>query len=125
MALPIRMVTIINVTLQVVSVTMTKVESTIQLLHQRKKSIACSGHRGLLVLLEDLGFTHRAGKTEGHRLFIHRELSDLTDFKTHSIDCGHYPNRDMKFQYVLSTISKLKQYQHELESIYAQNNPSP
>lgn len=118
-------VTILTVTLQAVSAIMTRIEEIISDLQIRKKSIACCGKRGLLPLMEELGFIHKAGKTDGHRLFIHYELSALSAFKTHSVDCGHHPNRSMKFQYIVSTISKLKLHQQELESIYAKNNPSP
>ncbi|WP_449649255.1 hypothetical protein [Rahnella aceris] len=118
-------VTILTVTLQAVSAIMTRVEEIISDLQQRKKSISCCGKKGLLPLMEELGFIHKAGKTEGHRLFIHCELSLLGSFKTHSVDCGHHPNRSMKFQYIVTTISKLKLHQLELESIYAKNNPSP
>lgn len=120
----IYLVTIFNMTLRAVSTTMTRVSEIITELELRKKSIACNGKAGLLILLEELGFTHRPGKTEGHRLFEHSMLSRQSEFKTHSVDCGHKPNREMKFPYVLSIIRKLKQYKSELESLYEQNNPS-
>lgn len=119
------LVTIFRVTLRVVSITMTRVSEIINELERRKRSIACNGNTGLLLLLEELGFTHRAGKTDGHKLFVHSMLSKQSEFKTHSVDCGHKPNREMKPAYILSTIRKLKQYQSELESLYEQNNPSP
>lgn len=99
---------------------MTRVEEIISDLETRKRSVSCGGSSGLLIFMEELGFTHKAGKTEGHRLFFHTKLSADTGFRTHSIDCGHKPNRNMKFQYVIQTISKLKLYQSELESYYDQ-----
>lgn len=119
-----KLVTFFNVTLWVVSDTMTRVNEIIVDISRRKKAISCNGSTGLLVMLEELGFMHKAGKTEGHRVFVHPKLSKQSDFKTHSVDCGHKPNRNMKFQYVVNTIGKLRQYQSELEVIYEQNSLS-
>lgn len=105
------------VTLQVMSYTMSKVQDAIDSLERRVKSVACNGRKGLLLILQDLGFSDKEGKTPGHRLFTHPKLSNLTDYTTHSVDCGHKPNREMKFQYVKDTIKVLRKYQAELEAI--------
>lgn len=97
---------------------MTRVQEIINELTRRKRSIPCGGSSGVLILLEELGFTHTAGKTDGHRVFVNKELSELSDFTTHSVDCGHKPNRDMNFRYIVKTITKLKLHQNELEAIY-------
>lgn len=102
---------------------MSRVKDIIEELQRRKRSISCSGSDGLLLLMEELGFCHRAGKTEGHRIFVHKGLSDCSHFTTHSIDCGHKPKRAMNFRYVTNTVSKLKEFESELEAIYEKNHP--
>lgn len=105
------------VTLQVMSYTMSKIQDAIDNLERRVKSVACNGRKGLLLTLRELGFSDRAGKAPGHRVFTHQELSKHSDYTTHSVDCGHKPNREMKFQYVKDTIGILRKYQVELEAI--------
>ncbi|HHR6140838.1 TPA: hypothetical protein ACS72N_001115 [Providencia alcalifaciens] len=96
---------------------MSKIQDVIDDLTKRKKSISCNGSRGLLVILTTLGFEFKDGKTAGHKVFTHYNLSQISEFKTHSIDCGHKPGREMKFQYVQNTIRLLNQYKDELEAI--------
>lgn len=96
---------------------MSKIQDVIDELIQRKKSISCNGSSGLLLILSNLGFKFKDGKTTGHKIFTHYELSKISEFKTHSIDCGHKPGREMKFQYVQNTIRLLVQYKEELEAI--------
>lgn len=98
---------------------MSRLDEIISDLQQRKRSISCNGKSGLLLHMEEMGFTWKDGKTEGHKVFIHEELTKKTDsvFTTHSIDCGHYPSRSMKFQYVINTVRMLRKYQSELTEI--------
>ena len=99
------------------SYTMSKIQDVIDDLVRRKRSVSCNGGTGLLFILRDLGFVDKEGQTPGHRVFTHPKLSKLTDYTTHSIDCEHKPNREMKFQYVQNTIRILRKYQAELEVI--------
>lgn len=106
-------------TLQVMSYNMSRTQDVINELVKRKKSISCNGSKGLLLYLESLGFKHKEGKTVGHRIFTHPQLSSISDYKTHSVDCGHKPNRDMKHAYITNTLRVLNQYKDELEEIEA------
>jgi len=102
-----------------VTIDMSRLQEIIDDLGKRKRSVACNGKTGLLAYLEELGFTWSDGKTDGHKVFVHAQLTKLTggSFKTFSLDCGHKPNREMKFQYVVLTIRTLKKYQSELTEI--------
>ena len=93
----------------------------IKYLSQRKSQIKCNGKQGLLIIMRDLGFHISNGRGE-HKVFTHPELSNRTRdseqfFISHSIDCGHQPNRLMKLAYVVKTICFLRQYQPILETI--------
>lgn len=92
---------------------MSRVQEIIKELSSRKRSISCNGKDGLLLLMQELGFEYKAGKTEGHKVFIHTHLSE-SGFYGHSIDCGHAPARPMKFQYVVNTITVLRKYDSQL-----------
>lgn len=96
---------------------MSRVREIIEDLRQRKKSVSCKGKAGLLCYMEELGFSCKDGKTPGHKVFVHRALTiaSSNEFRTHSIDCGHAPNRPMKFSYVVKTISMVEKYQLELD----------
>lgn len=103
-------------------------DETIEYLSQRKNQIQCNGKDGLLAMMLDLGFTIATGRGE-HRVFTHAELSNRTResehfFISHSIDCGHQPNRPMKLAYVVKTIRLLRQYQPILESILNEQEQS-
>jgi len=93
---------------------MSLVHEIIEDLSRRKKSVACLGKQGLRNYLSDLGFTDTEGKTPGHRVFTHEMLSRQADFISFSIDCGHKPKREMKFQYVVKTIKILQKYDQHL-----------
>jgi hypothetical protein len=97
---------------------MNQVQSIIEDLTARKRSISCNGKTGLLLFMKELGFTWKDGKTDGHKVFVHPELNELSkgQFTTHSIDCGHAPKKPMKFPYVLKTINLFKKYEVELSS---------
>lgn len=88
-------------------------------LKRRKKAISCSGKDGLLMYMEELGFSWKEGKTPGHKVFINKLLTVATknQFTTHSIDCGHAPKRPMKFTYVVQTIRMVEKYQVELSEL--------
>lgn len=97
---------------------MTAIEEVIESLKHRKASIACNGRDGLLLALESLGFEHRAGKTEGHRVFSHDKWSDFTGtYVPLSIDCGHKPKRNMNPVYVQRAINFLETNKEILEQI--------
>lgn len=104
-------------TLLVMSYTMSKIQEIIDDLNRRKKAVSCDGSTGLLIILQSIGFTFKDSKTLGHRVFTHKKLSEISEFTTHSIDCGHKPKREMRFQYVQKTISLLNKYKNELEAI--------
>ncbi|MDF9390842.1 hypothetical protein EXZ60_19085 [Vibrio sp. 1151_11] len=101
---------------------MGRLDEIIDDLQNRKRSISCNGKDGLLLYMEEIGFTWKEGKTEGHKVFVHEVLTKKTSeaFTTHSIDCGHYPKRAMKFQYVVSTIRVLRKYNSELTEIMSE-----
>lgn len=101
---------------------MSKLSAIIEDLSQRKRTIACNGKSGLLLVLDGLGFKWTEGKATGHKVFVHPFLSKKTSggFTTHGVDCGHKPDREMKFQYVVKTISLLKKYELELEEYLAE-----
>lgn len=104
------------------------ISEIIEYLSQRKNQIQCNGKQGLLVIMRDLGFHITNGRGE-HRIFTHPKLSNRTRdseqfFISHSIDCGHQPNRPMKLAYVVKTISLLRQYQPILETILDEQESS-
>jgi hypothetical protein len=96
---------------------MSKVDDLIRTLTEKKRNTACCGKGGLLKSLESLGFSHTGGKSDNHKVFTHKRLSELTDseYKTHSIDCGHNPSKEMKFPYVLQVVKLLKKYKAEID----------
>lgn len=102
---------------------MTRIEEIIQYLTHRKANIQCNGSDGLILLLEEIGFLCKHSKRGEHKIFTHAKLSlktqefKPTPFYTHSIDCGHYPNKPMKRNYITDTINLLKRYQTLLEEI--------
>jgi len=98
---------------------MNEIQKIIEDLSARKRSITCDGKAGLLLYLEQLGFKWKAGKTEGHKVFVHPKLSALTNgrFTTHGINCGHAPKRPMKLSYVVKVISLLRKYESELTQV--------
>ncbi|MDM5083755.1 hypothetical protein ACET76_02540 [Aeromonas caviae] len=99
------------------------VDEAIESFRRRKSSIACNGRDGLLIVLESLGFDHRAGNTEGHKVFSHDEFSLRTgSYVSLTIDCGHKPNRQMKVAYVLKTIRFLELNKVVLEEILKEKN---
>ncbi len=95
---------------------MSRIQEIIDDLTARKRSISCNGKAGLLLYMEELGFSWTEGKTDGHKVFSHKFLTKDTSgqFTTHSIDCGHKPKRNMKFQYVVNTIRVLRKYESNL-----------
>lgn len=103
---------------------MSRIDEIIDDLDKRKKAISCNGKGGLLLYLQELGFTWKDSKTEGHKVFVHKELTAETsgEFTTYSVDCGHKPNRDMKFQYVANSIRVLKKYRTELTILMERKN---
>ncbi|WP_233010499.1 hypothetical protein [Rheinheimera faecalis] len=88
-------------------------------LARKKNTISCCGSHGLLSLLERLGFNHKSGKSDGHRVFTHPVLRNKSNgkFTTFGIDCGHAPKRPMKPAYVSTVIKILRDYQDELTEI--------
>jgi len=94
---------------------MSKVLKIINDLSMRKRAVSCEGKSGLRLYLKELGFTDTAGKTEGHRVFTHSWLNEMSGFLSFSIDCGHRPNREMRLPYVIITIKILRDYQEYLE----------
>ncbi|EPC4027962.1 hypothetical protein ACRZOU_003762 [Aeromonas salmonicida] len=100
------------------SVRMTETEEVIESLKHRKASIACNGKDGLLLALESLGFGHRAGKAEGHRVFYHDKWSEITGaYVPLTINCGHKLNQNMKPVYVQKVISFLEMNKDIFEKI--------
>jgi len=99
---------------------MNQVQTIIEDLTARKRSVSCNGKAGLLLIMKDLGFIWKEGKTDGHKVFVHPKLSLLSNsqFTSHSIDCGHAPKKPMKFPYVLKTINLFKKYEAELTSYF-------
>lgn len=95
---------------------MNVIQKIIKDLTARKRSVSCDGKAGLLLCMQELGFTWKKGKTIGHKVFVHHALNKQTNgqFITHSIDCGHAPKHPMKFPYVVKTINLLKKYETEL-----------
>lgn len=103
-------------------------DEIIEYLSRRKNQIQCNGKNGLLAIMNDLGFHIANGRGE-HKVFTHAELSRRTRdseafFISHSIDCGHQPNRPMKLAYVVKTIRLLKQHQAVLEDILNEKEPT-
>lgn len=101
---------------------MSRLEEIIEDLQQRKRAISCNGKDGLLLYMTEIGFLWKDGKTEGHKVFVHPSLTSFTEglFTTHSIDCGHSPKREMKFQYIISTLRVLNKYKLELTKIMSE-----
>ncbi|WP_392552730.1 hypothetical protein RHO14_02380 [Orbus wheelerorum] len=89
------------------------IEKQIEYLKKRKANISCNGKTGILFFLESIGFSITNGKSEQHKIFSFKELSMVTngEFKTFSIDCGHYPNRPMKKNYIINIIRLLEKYE--------------
>ena len=115
MVLVIVLVTIFNVTLQVMSTIMSKVSDAIDYLSTRKRSVACMGKQGLRAMMADLGFKDTPGDTDNHRIFTHAALSGETDFKSTSVDCTHQQSKPMKFPYVVRIIGVLRTYKDTFE----------
>ena len=86
------------------------VQEVIQYLTYRKRSVSCGGKNGLLLMLEELGFSYR-NSMAGHYVFYHKKLTN--NFQ-HSINCGHNISKELKIPYVVQTINMLKKYQNEL-----------
>jgi hypothetical protein len=95
---------------------MNEVKTTIEQLSRSKKSTCCNGRQGLIAALKKLGFEGSPGQAN-HKVFVHKALSEISAFRTFSIDCGHKPNRSMKAPYILNTIRILKKYQIEIQEI--------
>lgn len=110
-------VTIYNVTLQVMSSIMSRVNEIVTYLSKRKSSISCAGSNGLREFMKELGFDDTQGDTPGHRVFTHQKLSQMAGFISTSVDCGHKPRREMKLPYVVKTLNTLRKYQVLLEQI--------
>ncbi len=98
---------------------MNRLQEIVNELAAKKRSVSCNGKDGLLSYMEELGFQWSKGKTDGHKVFVHPKLSEVSDgrFITHSINCGHAPRQPMKIPYVVSTIRMLNKYEAELVSI--------
>lgn len=101
---------------------MSSVNYIINYMSQRKNAITCAGKDGLRNFMKELGFDDTAGVTKGHRIFTHTRLSDVSEFISTSIDCGHKPSRNMKLPYVVNTIRVLKKYKTHLEDFEEQDN---
>lgn len=121
MAFPITSVTIFNVTLQVMSITMSSVRTIIDDLKRRKNAVACAGKGGLQLYLKGLGFDDTEGDTPGHRVFTHKKLSEEAGFISFSVDCGHRPRREMKLPYVVKVIRSLEKYEEFLKRFEEEN----
>ncbi|WP_330472093.1 hypothetical protein [Vibrio harveyi] len=98
---------------------MDRIVEILEDLKRRKKAVSCDGKTGLLMYMEELGFSWKEGKTAGHKVFVHKALTEASSnqFTTHSIDCGHAPKRPMKFSYVVQTIRMVEKYQIELSGL--------
>jgi len=104
---------------------MGKVSDIIEDLERRKASVCCESTTGLFVLLGELKFEYKlSNSSKGHAVFIHPELTQLTDgsFTTISVNCGHKPKKEMKKPYVVNVIRMLKSYQSELETIMGEED---
>ena len=102
---------------------MTRIESIIEDVKRRQKTIGCLSKTGLLYYLDELGFTVRAGKTDNHKVVTHLALSQAgTGFTTFGIDCGHGNAKSVKPCYARTVLNSLIKYKEELNSIYKVNN---
>jgi hypothetical protein len=61
--------------------------------------------------LERLGFEVRAGKKEGHKIFVHQ---GIPGFFSGSYTCGHGRNPEIKPVYVTKVVKLLRRYEAEL-----------
>ncbi len=105
------------------SIMNTRLENIILDINRRKTSIGCAGRTGLLLYLEELGFSHKPGKSANHRVFTHAELSAKgCGFTTFGIDCGHGMAKTILLCYARNVLKILEKYKDELEVIYATNN---
>jgi hypothetical protein len=120
--LPISLVTIFDVTLQVMSSIMSSVNDIINYMSHRKNAITCAGKDGLRSFMKELGFDDTEGDTKGHRIFTHPRLSGVSEFISTSVDCGHRLTRNMKMPYVVKMIGVLKKYKSHLEEFEEQDN---
>lgn len=126
MALPIKSVTIFNVTLQAMSSIMSSehvIDDIITDISRRKANIGCTTRTGLLFYLEMLGFAHKPGKSDNHRVFTHSSLSKMrNDFTTFGVDCGHGMKKAVLPCYPETVIRVLRKYKDELKEIYNETN---
>lgn len=95
------------------------IDEKIEYLKHRKANISCDGKSGILLMLEDMGFSVKQGKSYNHKIFTHKSLTLLTNsrFTSFSIDCGHKPNRPMKKNYIDDVIKTLRIYKDELQEL--------
>ncbi len=66
--------------------------------------------------LEILGFYIRNGKSPNHKICIHPNLSEITDFKTASFCCKHGRDGEVKKNYIKDIVKILKKYEPELKT---------
>lgn len=91
----------------------------------RKANIGCLGKTGLLYVLEELGFRHKPGKSDNHRVFTHPKLSVMNDaFTTFGVDCGHGMKKTVLPCYPDTVLKVLKKYREELKEIFDEKSNS-
>lgn len=90
---------------------------------RRKANIGCQSRTGILFYLEMLGFSHKPGKSDNHRVFTHPSLSkQRKDFTTFGVDCGHGMKKSLLPCYPNTVLSVLRKYKDELKEIYDETN---
>ncbi|QHT50811.1 hypothetical protein [Serratia liquefaciens] len=90
---------------------------------RRKANIGCQSRTGILFYLEMLGFSHKPGKSDNHRVFTHPALSkQRKDFTTFGVDCGHGMKKSLLPCYPTTVLSVLRKYKDELKEIYDEAN---
>lgn len=95
------------------------IEDLITDISRRRANIGCLGKGGLLHALESLGFLHRSGKSDNHRVFTHPVLSKKnSEFTTFGVDCGHGMRKSVLPCYPETVLRVLRKYQEELKDIY-------
>lgn len=101
------------------------IDDSISDIIRRKSNIGCLGKTGLLYILQELGFSHRAGKNDNHRVFTHPKLSEKNSaFTTFGVDCGHGMKKTVLSCYPDTVLKVLKNYREELKEIFDEKNDS-
>lgn len=99
------------------------VKNAIQFLKLKKTNIKCSGKKGLIKLLEGLGFVVKDNKKAGHKSYVHHALDG---FMGSNFDCGHGKTdkgggQPVKPEYIDNVIKVLEKYEDELKEYNAEN----